>query len=67
MSATRRRPYISSDVMDLGLRLRQLDCAVRNGMSAEHADKLYDQILGELAVERSILEPGVGAPRTAAP
>jgi hypothetical protein len=61
-------PFVSQGVAELGIRLRQLDCAVRGDRLAfQLADRLYGQILAELGAEQTTLEPVAGAPRTAAP
>jgi hypothetical protein len=60
--------FVSQGVAELGTRLRQLDCAVQHGsVEFAKADQLYAQILAELAVEKSTLEPGPGTARSAAP
>ncbi len=61
--------FVSGGVAELGVRLRQLDCAVRsNKVANESADKLYAQILAELRAEQSTLDPSGGAAnKSAAP
>jgi hypothetical protein len=60
--------FVGKGVAELGQRLRQLDCAVRNDKLAyDLAQRRYDQILSELGAEQATLEPGAGTPRAATP
>lgn len=63
--------FVSRGVAELGVRLRQLDCAVKSGrVDSARASALYGQILAELQAERATLEPrggGTGAAAAAAP
>jgi hypothetical protein len=56
--------FIARGVAQLGVRLRQLDCAVRAGrVNGERANALYAQILAELTGEQAALDPAGGGAR----
>jgi hypothetical protein len=58
--------FVSTGVAALGVRLRQLDCAVRkNRMAFEVSEGLYEKIVAELEAERQTLDPS--ARRAVAP
>lgn len=60
--------FIARGVAQLGVRLRQLDCAVRAGrMAPERANELYAQIINELVGEQAALDPAGGGRVPAAP
>lgn len=60
--------FVSDGVAQLGVRLRQLDCAVRAGkVEYQTAITRYDEIANLLGAEQATLEPGSAGPRAVSP